>query len=55
MTAENVAEKYGITRERMDEFAKRSQDRAVEAQKNGFFDREIVPVTIPDGRADHPG
>ena len=50
MTAENVAEKYGITRERMDEFAKRSQDRAVEAQKNGFFDREIVGVTIPDGR-----
>lgn len=50
MTAENVAEKYGITRQRMDEFAKRSQDRAVEAQKNGFFDRELVPVTIPDGR-----
>ncbi|MGH3667557.1 MAG: beta-ketoacyl synthase N-terminal-like domain-containing protein, partial [Acidimicrobiia bacterium] len=43
-TAENVAERYGITRERMDEFAKRSQDRAVEAQKNGFFDREITPI-----------
>ncbi len=49
-TAENVAERYGITRERMDEFAKRSQDRAVEAQKNGFFDREITPIEIPDGR-----
>ncbi len=49
-TAEHVAEKYGITRERMDEFAKRSQDRAVEAQKNGFFDREIVPIELPDGR-----
>jgi acetyl-CoA C-acetyltransferase len=49
-TAENVAEKYGITRQRMDEFAKRSQDRAVEAQKNGFFDREIVPIELPDGR-----
>jgi acetyl-CoA C-acetyltransferase len=49
-TAENVASKYGISRERMDAFAKRSQDRAVEAQKNGFFDREIVPVTVPDGR-----
>jgi acetyl-CoA C-acetyltransferase len=49
-TAENVAEKYGITRERMDEFAKRSQDRAVESQKNGFFDREITPIEIPDGR-----
>jgi len=49
-TAENVAERYGITRERMDEFAKRSQDRAVEAQKNGFFDWEITPIEIPDGR-----
>jgi len=49
-TAENVAERYGITRERMDEFAKRSQDRAVEAQKNGFFDREITPIEVPDGR-----
>jgi acetyl-CoA C-acetyltransferase len=49
-TAENVAERYGITRARMDEFAKRSQDRAVEAQKNGFFDREIVPIELPDGR-----
>ncbi len=49
-TAENVAEKYGITRERMDEFAKSSQDRAVESQKNGFFDREITPIEVPDGR-----
>ncbi len=49
-TAENVAERYGITRERMDEFAKRSQDRAVEAQKNGFFDWEIIPIEVPDGR-----
>lgn len=49
-TAENVAEKYGIIRERMDEFAKRSQDRAVESQKNGFFDWEITPIEIPDGR-----
>jgi acetyl-CoA C-acetyltransferase len=49
-TAENVAERYAITRERMDEFAKRSQDLAVEAQKNGFFDREITPIEVPDGR-----
>jgi acetyl-CoA C-acetyltransferase len=49
-TAENVAERYGITRERMDEFAKRSQDLAVEAQKNGFFDSEITPIAVPDGR-----
>jgi acetyl-CoA C-acetyltransferase len=49
-TAENVAERHGITRERMDEFAKRSQERAVESQKNGFFDWEITPIEIPDGR-----
>jgi acetyl-CoA C-acetyltransferase len=49
-TAENVARKYGITRDRQDEFGKRSQDRAVESQKNGFFDREITPIELPDGR-----
>src|SRR5436190_7445176 len=49
MTAENVAAKYKVSRERMDEFAKISQDRAVEAQKNGFFEREITPVTLPNG------
>ena len=49
-TAENVAAKYGISRERMDEFAKRSQDLAVESQKNGFFDWEITPIEVPDGR-----
>jgi acetyl-CoA C-acetyltransferase len=49
-TAENVAKKYGITRERMDEFAKRSQDRAVESQKNGFFDWEITAIDTPDGQ-----
>jgi acetyl-CoA C-acetyltransferase len=48
-TAENVADQFGITRQRQDEFAKRSQDRAVEAQKSGFFEREIVPVTLPNG------
>jgi acetyl-CoA C-acetyltransferase len=48
-TAENVAEAEHVTREEMDEFALRSQQRAVEAQKNGFFEREITPVTAPDG------
>ena len=48
-TAENVAEKFDVSRERMDEFAKLSQDRAVEAQKNGFFDREIAPYPVGDG------
>jgi acetyl-CoA C-acetyltransferase len=49
MTAENVAAKYGVSRERMDEFAKLSQDRAVAAQENGVFDREISPYTLPNG------
>jgi acetyl-CoA C-acetyltransferase len=49
MTAENVADKYGVSRERMDQYAKQSQDRAVAAQESGFFDREIVPFTKEDG------
>ncbi len=48
-TAENVAARYGVSREAMDEFAKLSQDRAVEAQKNGFFAREISPYPVGDG------
>jgi len=48
-TAENVAELESVTREEMDEFALLSQTRAVESQKNGFFDREITPVTLPNG------
>ncbi|MGF1599655.1 MAG: acetyl-CoA C-acyltransferase [Acidimicrobiales bacterium] len=49
LTAENVATKYDVSRERMDEFAKLSQDRAVAAQNNGFFDREITPFPLADG------
>jgi acetyl-CoA C-acetyltransferase len=48
-TAENVAEAENVSRGEMDEFAALSQNRAVEAQKNGFFEREITPVTLPDG------
>jgi len=48
-TAENVAELEKVTREEMDEFALLSQTRAVASQQNGFFEREIVPVTLPDG------
>src|SRR6202051_1023004 len=48
-TAENVAAREEISREEMDRFALRSQQRAVAAQDDGFFDREIVPVTLPDG------
>ncbi|MEU6763238.1 thiolase family protein [Streptomyces sp. NPDC046853] len=48
-TAEEVAERYGVTRERQDTFALRSHQRATEARKNGHFDDEILPVTRPDG------
>jgi acetyl-CoA C-acetyltransferase len=48
-TAENVVEYEGVTREEMDEFAVRSQNRAVAAQERGFFEREIIPVTLADG------
>ena len=46
ITAENVAEKYGITREEQDEFAAWSQNKAVKAQEEGRFDAEIVPVPV---------
>jgi acetyl-CoA C-acetyltransferase len=48
-TAENVAEYEKVTRAEMDEFALLSQTRAVESQENGFFEREIIPVTLADG------
>jgi acetyl-CoA C-acetyltransferase len=48
-TAVNVAKKHGVSREAMDEYAQRSQELAVKSQEDGFFDREIVPVTLPDG------
>ena len=43
MTAENVAEQYGVSRDDMDRFAQRSQERAVAAQVSCFFAREITP------------
>jgi acetyl-CoA C-acetyltransferase len=48
-TAENVADREEISREEMDRFAARSQNRAVQSQTDGFFDREIIPVERPDG------
>jgi acetyl-CoA C-acetyltransferase len=48
-TAENVAEYEDVSREEMDEFAVRSQNRAVAAQERGFFEREIIPVKLADG------
>ena len=49
LTAENVADKYDVSRERMDEFAKLSQDRAVAARANGFWENEITPYPRADG------
>jgi acetyl-CoA C-acetyltransferase len=52
LTAENVAERWDVSREDMDRFAQRSQERAVGAQESGFFDREITPyegVSRDDG------
>src|SRR4051794_28766040 len=49
LTAENVAERYGVTREQQDRYAQRSQERAVAAQRSGIFDREIVPVPVNGG------
>ncbi len=48
-TAENVATSRGISRERQDEWGVRSQNRAEKAIADGFFAREIAPVTLPDG------
>jgi acetyl-CoA C-acetyltransferase len=48
-TAENVVEAEGVSREEMDEWGKRSQDRAVAAVESGFFADEITPLTLPDG------
>ena len=49
MTAENVAEKYDVSRDDMDKFAQRSQEKAVQSQNDGFFERELTPYTKEDG------
>ncbi len=48
-TAENLALLKGVTRQEMDEFAARSQNNAEKAIANGFWEREITPVTTPNG------
>jgi acetyl-CoA C-acetyltransferase len=52
VTAENVSEKYGITREMQDQLAFESQDKAVKAIQSGAFKKEIVPVTIKGRKGD---
>ncbi len=48
-TAENLNDKYKISRKEQDEFAASSHQKAARAQKNGWFDNEIVPVKVPSG------
>ncbi len=50
ITAENLAEKYAISREQQDAYALRSQQRAAAACEAGRFSQEIVPVSVPDGK-----
>ncbi len=52
MTAENVSERYGITREMQDQLAAASQDKAVKAIQSGAFKNEIVPVTVKSKKGD---
>lgn len=52
VTAENVAEKYGLSREDQDEFALKSQKHTENAVKSGRFQEEIVPVTIPQRKGE---
>ena len=52
ITAENIAEQWGLTREEQDRIAVQSQNRAEEAQKSGKFKEEIVPVQIPQRKGD---
>ena len=46
ITAENLVEKYGFSRQQLDEFAAHSQQKAYQAQQNGAFDKEITPIEI---------
>lgn len=52
MTAENIVAEFDISREEQDYFAAASQQKAVAAQKAGYFDSQIVPVTIPQRKGD---
>ncbi len=52
ITAENIAEKYGFTREQLDRFAVQSQHRAIQAIADGKFVDEIVPILIPQKKGD---
>ena len=52
ITAENIVEQWGLTREQLDKFAVESQRKANEAQSKGLFEEEIVPVQVPQRKGD---
>ena len=52
ITAENVADKFGVCREDQDQLAAESQEKAINAIKNGYFKQEIVPVTVKGKKGD---
>jgi acetyl-CoA C-acetyltransferase len=52
ITAENIAQKFGISREEQDDFAAQSQNKAEQAIKSGRFKEEIIPVMVPQRRGD---
>ena len=54
ITAENVAERYEVSREAQDEWALQSHQRAANAQDEGWFDDEIVSISVPQGRKKDP-
>jgi acetyl-CoA C-acetyltransferase len=51
ITAENLADQYGISREEQDQFAAESQHKAELAIESGIFEEEIIAIEVPDGRA----
>ncbi|MCJ2171857.1 thiolase family protein [Lactobacillus kefiranofaciens subsp. kefirgranum] len=53
MTAENVAERYHVSRQEMDEFSLRSHQKATAAVKSGFFKNEILPIELNGKKLDH--
>jgi acetyl-CoA acyltransferase len=58
LSAEMIAAKWGYSRKTLDEYSARSQEKAVTAIEKGLFEKEILPVTMPDGRTfsrdEHP-
>lgn len=52
ITAENLAEKYNVSREEQDEYAAESQRRMAHAMDNGYYDEQIVPITVPQRRGE---